>query len=60
MKREITVDEAGLHVELDKRYAEDLVNRMRLEEAKAVRTPGSKGTEKKDKGKPLSQREHRE
>ena len=60
LKRKITVDEHGYHMQLDTRYAEDLVYRLGLADGKSVVTPGSKECGKSVKEKPLSPQAHRE
>ena len=58
LKRKISVDQNGWHLELDARYANDFLRKMGLTEAKPVNTPGVKDTGKE--GELLSPQEHRE
>ena len=60
LKRGISVDADGWHLELDKRYPEDLVSRLGLNDCKSAVTPGSKEASKNIKDKALGQKAHRE
>ena len=59
LKRKITVDEHGWHLELDPRYSESLIERLGLEQGKPMTTPGSKAQDN-ELGKPLSRQEQTE
>ena len=56
LKRRISVDNFGWHVELDQRYVKSLLDAMAMNHCKSMATPGSKGqegnstTEKLDQG----------
>ena len=61
LKRRISVDDFGWHVELDQRYVKSLLNAMAMIHCKSMATPGSKGQESSyvDTEK-LNPQEHRE
>ena len=44
LKRRISLDEFGWHVELDQRYVKTLLDAMAMNRCKSMATPGSKGT----------------
>ena len=44
LKRRISVDNFGWHVELDQRYVKSLLEAMAMNHCKSMATPGSKGT----------------
>jgi hypothetical protein len=46
LKRDITVDDTGYHLEMDPRYSESLVRRCGLESAKGAPTPAPKVSDK--------------
>ena len=46
LKRRISVDEFGWHVELDQRYVRSLLDVMAMNHCKSMATPGSKGQER--------------
>ena len=46
LKRRISVDNFGWHVELNKRYVKSLLDAMAMNHCKSMATPGSKGQEK--------------
>ena len=48
LKRRISVDEFGWHVELDQRCVKSLLDAMAMNHCKSVATPGSKGQEGKN------------
>jgi hypothetical protein len=60
LKRLISVDEGGYHMQLDNRYSSDLVSRLGLTEAKSVTTPGGKDCGKGVQEKALNAQAHRE
>ena len=45
LKRRISVDDFGWHVELDQRYVKSLLDAMAMNHCKSMATPGSKGHE---------------
>ena len=64
LKRRISVDEFGWHVELDQRYVKSLLDAMVMNHGKSMATPGSKGQESSrnvaDLTEKLEREEHRE
>ena len=64
LKREISVDNFGWHVELDQRYVKSLLDAMATNHCKSMATPGSKGQEScrkvADLTEKLDPQEHRE
>ena len=60
LKRRISVDEFGWHVELDQRYVKSLLDAMAMNHCKSMATPGSKGQEGNSATEKLDAREHRE
>ena len=46
LKRRISVDNSGWHVELDKRYVKKFLDATAMNHCKSMATPGSKGQEK--------------
>ena len=63
LKRRISVDDFGWHVELDPRYVKSLLDAMAMNHGKSMATPGWKGQEgshvKTDKFDPQEHREFR-
>ena len=60
LKRRISVDEFGWHVELDQRYVKSLLDAMAMNHCKSMATPGSKGQEGNNATEKLDAKEHRE
>ena len=64
LKRRISVDNFGWHVELDQRYVKSLCDAMAMIHGKSMATPGSKGQESSrnvaDLTEMLGPQEHRE
>ena len=64
LKRRISVDNFGWHVELDQRYVKSLLDAMAMNHCKTMATPGSKGQESSrnvaDLTEKLDLQEHRE
>ena len=60
LKRSISVDEFGWHVELDQRYVKSLLDAMAMNHCKSMATPGSKGQEGNNATKKLDAKEHLE
>ena len=60
LKRRISVDEFGWHVELDQRYVKSLLDAMATNHCKSMATPGSKGQEGNSATEKLDAKEHRE
>ena len=60
LKRRISVDEFGWHVELDQRYVKSLLDAMAMNHCKSIATPGSKGQEGNNATEKLDAKEHRE
>ena len=60
LKRRISVDEFGWHVELDQRYVKSLSDAMAMTHCKSMATPGSKGQKGNSATEKLDAREHRE
>ena len=60
LKRRISVDEFGWHVELDERYVKSLLDAMAMNHCKSMATPGSKGQEDNSATEKLDAKEHRE
>ena len=60
LKRRISVDEFGWHVELDQRYVKSLLDAMAINHCKSMATPGSKGQEGNNATEKLDAKEHRE
>ena len=64
LKRRISVDNFGWHVELEQRYVKSLLDAMAMNHCKSVATPGSKGQESSrnvaDLSEKLVPQEHRE
>ena len=64
LKRRISVDDFGWHVELDQRYVKSLWDAMAMIHRKSMATPGSKGQESSrnvaDLTEMLGPQEHRE
>ena len=60
LKRRISVDELGWHVELDQRYVKSLLDAMAMNHDKSMATPGSKGQEGYSATEKLDARGHRE
>ena len=60
LKRRISVDEFGRHVELDQRYVKSLLDAMAINHCKSIATPGSKGQEGNSATEKLDAKEHRE
>ena len=60
LKRRISVDEFGWHVELDQRYVKSLLDAMAMNHCKSMATPGSKGQEDNNVTEKLDAKEHRE
>ena len=59
LKRIITVDDSGWHLELDPRYSESLIARAGVEQGKAMVTPGSK-EQNREPGPELNRQGQRE
>ena len=45
LKRRISVDDFGWHVELDQRYVKSLLDALAMNHCKSMATPGPKGQE---------------
>ena len=64
LRRRISVDNFGWHVELDQRYVKSLLDAMAMNHCKSMDTPGSKGQESsrnvEDLTEKLDPQEHRE
>ena len=60
LKRCISVDEFGWHVELDQRYVKSLLDIMAMNHCKSMATLGSKGQEGNNATGKLDAKEHRE
>ena len=64
LKRRISVDNFGWHVELDQRYVKSLLDAMAMDHCKSMATPGSKGQESSRNVADLTEKfdpqEHRE
>ena len=64
LKRRISVDNFGWHVELDQRYAKSLLDAMAMKHCKSMAAPGSNGQESSrnvtDFTEKLDPQEHRE
>ena len=60
LKRRISVDEFGWHVELDQRYVKSLLDAMAMNHCKSMATPGSMGQEGNNATEKLDAKEHRE
>ena len=61
LKRRISVENFGWHVELDQRYVKSLLDAMAMNHCKSMATPGSKGQESSHVGtENLDPQEHRE
>ena len=64
LKRRISVDDFGWHVELDQRYVKSLLDAMAMNHCKSMATPGSKGQESSrnvaDSTEKLDSQEHQE
>ena len=60
LKRCISVDEFGWHVELDQRYVKTLLDAMATNHCKSTATLGSKGQEGNNAMEKLDAKEHRE
>ena len=64
LKRRISVDNFGWHVELDLRYVKSLLDAMAMNHCKSMATPGSKGQESSrnvaNVAEKLDPQEHRE
>ena len=61
LKRRISVDDFGWHVELDQRYVKSLLDAMTMNHCKSMATPGSKGQESSHvETEKLDPKEHRE
>ena len=64
LKRRISVDNFGWHVELDQRYVKSLLDAMAMNHCKSMATPGSKGQESSrnvaDSSEKLDPQKHRE
>ena len=58
LKRRISVDEFGWHVELDQRYVKSLLDAMAMNHCKSMATPGSKGQEGNNATEKLDAKEH--
>ena len=59
LKRRISVDEFGWHVELDQRCAKSLLDAMAMNHCKSMATPGSKGQEGNNATEKLDAKEPR-
>ena len=60
LKRRISVDEFGWHVELDQRYVKSFLDAMAMNHRKSMATPGSKRQEGNSATEKLGAKEHRE
>ena len=60
LKRRISVDEFGWHVELDPRYVTSLLDATAMNHCKSMATPGSKGQEGNSVTEKLDVKERRE
>jgi len=60
LKRKISVDSEGWHLEMDQRYSDTLVERLGLSQGKTVTTPGTKEIGESDKSAKLNKKQHRE
>ena len=60
LKRRISVDEFGWHVELDQKYVKSLLDAMAMNQCKSMATPGSKGQEGNSATEKLDAKENRE
>ena len=60
LKRRISVDEFGWHVEVDQRYVKSLLDAMAMNHCKSMATPGSKGQEGNNATEKLDAKERRE
>ena len=60
LKRRISVDEFGWHVELDQGYVKSLLDAMAMNHCKSMATLGSKDQEKQATNDKLDPQEHRE
>ena len=60
LKRRISVDEFGWHVELAQRYVKSLLDAMAMNHCKSMATPGSKGQEGNGATEKLDAKEHQE
>ena len=60
LKRRISVDEFGWHVELDQRHVKSLLDAIAMNHRKSMATPGSKGQEGNSATEKLDAKEHRE
>ena len=60
LKRRISVDEFGWHVELDQRYVKSFLDAMAMNHCKSMATLGSKGQEGNSATEKLDAKEHRE
>ena len=60
LKRRISVDEFGWHVELDQRYVKSLLDAMAMNRCTSMATPGSKGQEGNNATEKLDAKEHRD
>ena len=60
LKRRISVDEFGWHVDLDQRYVKSLLDAMAMNHCKSMGTLGSKGQEGNSATEKLDAKEHRE
>ena len=64
LRRRISVDNFGCHVELDLRYVKNLLDAMAMNHCKSMATPGSQGQESSrnvaDSTEKLDAQEHRE
>ena len=60
LKRRISVDEFGWHVELDQRYVKSFLDAMAMNHCKSMATHGSKGQEGNNATEKLDAKEHRE
>ena len=60
LKRRISVDEFGWHVELDQRYVNSLLDAMAMNHCKSMATLGSKGQEGNSATEKVDAKEHRE
>ena len=61
LKRRISVDDFGWHVELDQTYVKILLDAMAMNHCKSMATPGSKGQESSHvETEKLDPQEHRE
>ena len=60
LRRPISVDEFGWHVELDQRYVKSLLGAMAMNHGKSMAIPRSKGQEGNSATEKLDPKEHRE